>query len=434
MPNAALTPHGTHSRAVSVDWPQTCRCVRVRRRLVLVSPRNAAFDLKPGSLREASGRHRDRYASCDGSYMSEAVELALAADDAPRAPRPDERPRLHAWLDRGLRRGEVGRLAAEYPLSMGPGGSLRHQVVYDSGAPVAHAMSHVVRVLAGRRALVVGMIGNVYTDPSRRGRGFAARCIEAALADLGRSGAALAVLWSEERDLYTRLGFRPAGVERFWRLCAAPLGADERFDVRAAAPADFAQLERLHAAKPVRVDRAPGALGRLAAAPETRVVVASSAGEVYAYAASGRGDDFQGVVHEWAGEPVAVASCIEHLRSRHGAASVLAGPEDEGLGAVLAARGAELAVGVFALARILDAGAIWRSVGGERGGHLGFRQAGSEITLHTRRDHRLLPPELANALFFGNPRFDSVALPRPDRRLLARRLPWPLYVWGFDSI
>lgn len=341
---------------------------------------------------------------------------------------------LHSWLDRGLRRGDAGRLAAEYPLTMGQGGSRRHRVIYEEGLPVAHSMSHLVRVNANGNALDLGMIGNVYTDPARRGAGLAGLCLEQSVEDLRLSGAALALLWSEPRNLYERAGFHAIGREHIFKLSDQPCAsANDAVSVRLPTGADFRQMERLYQAKPIHVERTPGDLAKFAATPGTRIVVAAEGERILAYAATGRGDDLTGVVHEWAGPAASVARCVEHLRLNEAVTSVLTDPLDGEIGEILRVAGAELTLGVFAQGRILDAQKIWRSLGGDDE-PARFRQDATGIALCTDRGDWELPPELANELLFGTTEIDLSALPQPAASALQQRLPWPLYVWGFDSI
>ena len=358
----------------------------------------------------------------------------------PRRPAASETPRLHRWLDRELRRGEAGRLAMEYPLSMGPGGSRRHRALFDRGRPIAHAMSHRVSLRAHGRRLELGLIGNVLTDPTCRGRGYATSCVDAALTELREDGAAVALLWSDATGLYARSGFHPTGRETLWDLSAmvcppAEEHTDTGFRVARVHPRDLPAMETLYAAKPVRVDRLEGALGTLCAAPETRLAVARRAndGQVAGYAALGRGDDFRGVIHEWAGSANAVLACIRWLRRNGGAHTLLTSPVDEGIARPLSRAGAQDGTGVFALAKILDAARLWRAIGPH---HDGVQFTGGDDAIGVRGPSGTVWLEQSDALelLFGRGPRAVPRLPRAERRLLGRCLPWPLYVWGFDSI
>ena len=60
--------------------------------------------------------------------------------------------------------------------------------------------------------------------------------------------------------------------------------------------------------------------------------------------------------------------------------------------------------------------------------------SGNRITLQGPSGRRSLDGKVALELFFGAGPAAVPGLPCAERRVLAGVLPWPLYVWGFDSI
>ncbi len=327
--------------------------------------------------------------------LHRSEDSARARLDGPRRIRAHERTRLLEFLDDGLRRGERGRLEAEYPVSLQPRDLRGHRVVFAGRRPVAHAMLHALEVCARGSRLRVGLIGGVYTAPEWRGRGLAQRCLAACIAEGEARELPILMLWSELHAFYARLGFAPAGDERrialsraaLERACSAeraqaapPHGGGGALAIAAAQASDFNVLEALYAEKPVHVARGSGALARLARAPEVRLRVARRRGAPIAYAACGRGDDMRGVVHEWAGEAEGVLACVAELQRDCGARLLLASPEPEPAVDHLLAAGALSTATPLALVRIADPQAFARATGA------------SSVTA------------------------------------------WPLYVWGFDSI
>ena len=368
-------------------------------------------------------------------------DSSITQSPRPRAPRNEaELEEVSSWLDDGLRRGDRGRLAAEYPLSMGQGGSRRHQVIYLAGRPASHAMLHTVDVQLGGHRLRLGLVGNVYTDPSHRGRRLASACVEACVTEARRSRLPLVLLWSDAWEFYARLGFHPVSREHFLPLDAQQIRAAEPnrispIQVGAPEERDWLALESLYGAKPERVLRRAGDLRKLASTPGCTLRVARVAGSPAGYAAVGRGDDFPGVVHEWAGGPGAVLACLADLVTTAGAHTLLFGPSEEAPVTRLLGAGARAKAGVFALARILDAPALWRAllpVGTgvqltQLNGHLRLQSLGQSVSLE--------PTEALDLLFgegVGGP--VRAKLSRLLRSRLAPLLPRPLYLWGFDSI
>jgi predicted N-acetyltransferase YhbS len=335
-----------------------------------IAERNARFRLRRGRAAQCV-QHAPALASKLRRDCAMSAELradaasARAAVSPPRRIRAHERSRLVAWLDDGLRRGQRGRLEAEYPLSLTPRDLRGHRAAFAGARPVAHAMLHVTDVCGPSRRARIGLIGNVYTDPAWRGRSLAAGCVEACVQEARARECSLALLWSELVDYYGKLGFGAVGRERRIALaggtlaCAAALAprAEPAAAVGAAAAADFAHLEALYARKPVRAVRPPGALAKLARAPEVALRVARRGREPIAYAACGRGDDMRGVVHEWAGDASGVLACVASLQRDAGAHLMLASSQPEPAAERLVAAGARVEATALGLARVLDAGA-----------------------------------------------------------------------------
>ncbi len=380
-----------------------------------------------------------------------AVEASPEAVAAPApdnliaigTPLPLRRTELVAWLEAGLRDGRAGRLEAEYPTALDPAQIGDHTVARVGGALAAHALGRLVRVRWAGRDIPVGLIGLVYTDPAYRGRGLARACIEACLRRLAERGAMVAALWSDLESFYTRLGVTRGGVEWIHQLEPAAIRAAARaagggpITVAEPQPQDWCHLEGLYDARPVRAVRSPGDLQRLGAAPECDVVAGWRDGVAVAYAARGRGDDFRGVVHEWAGEPAGVLACFEALAGAE-PLTVLSQAADEPPLEVLSAVGTAREPRPLAWLRLLDAERLWDTVtrGEERMSDVRVRtETGGYALEGARGSARLAAGDLLS-LLFGPRRPEGLAevLSAGQYLGLRRALPWPLYFWGFDSI
>ncbi len=390
----------------------------------------------------ASNLHITRAMSADLLHTNvPAPETVDGPDDGAqvRPPKASERAAALGWLERGLRPGRPGRLAAEVPTLLDPGASPFHQIAWVDGAPAAHAVGRPITLCARGRVLEAGMIGLVYTDPAHRRRGLATRCVEACVRDLARAGAAVAVLWSDRHAFYERMGFHAAGHEAMLRIPTSMLptvALRPPASVTTGPPRleEWDALEPLIHAHPGFALREPGALRRLAAAPDCRVCVARDANGPVAYAALGRGDDFPGVVHEWAGDPGGVVACLEALGAGADEIALLCGPEAPEPAPSLRRAGARHFEGVLGLVRLLDPAALLAAAHPESG-----LQAGGppEAPWIRRGNDRvsLGPAEFVRTVL-GPGLSQQGRRSLPDEwaaRLGALTAP-PFFLWGFDSI
>jgi hypothetical protein len=257
--------------------------------------------------------------------------------------------------------------------------------------------------LESRKLLRLGLISLVYTEPSARGMGLASRCVEACLEALRDRDRTLALLWSDRPNLYRRLGFCLSGTERVFRVEPTDLRGDAGLEFDLAGPTDWPHLAELYAAKGLRALRSADALPQCAAAPATTLLVARRRGATVAYAALGRGDDFPGVIHEWAGDAAGVLGCAEvfaRANREHGGVALLAGPEQDPVTRALVARGNQPAIGPLGWMRLLSRRALERDLG---------------TRLPDDDEPRLLES------CFGSPTQANAPLA-------------PFYLWGFDSI
>lgn len=354
-------------------------------------------------------------------------------------------PCLVDWLDDTLRNGRRGRLLAELPAVLDPARAADHLVIERAERFLSHAFVRCVPLVLRDVELVLGMIGLVVTDPAHRGAGLGSRVVEAAVAELTARGAHLVALWSDRPAFYERLGFVSGGREWLWRLVARQLAqaragcaTPSDFEVSGPREGDGPAFEALHATKPVRVRRAGGELLAAMTACECEVHVARRDGRPVAYTALGRGDDFPGVVHEWAGDTEGLLACLDaHLTSRK-ALALLSGPAQEPLATRLRESGVVPHPGPFAWLRWLRPLDVWNRIATSEAGLAGIalrRDADTHLLSSGGVDLALSDGELS-ALLAG-PRLPArvlARLPEPGLGTLRARLPLPLFAWGFDSI
>lgn len=206
-------------------------------------------------------------------------------------------------------------------------------------------------VQAGGAALEVGCVGNVYTDPTWRGRGCAGRLLERAIDAMHAHRFDASLLFATRLDFYAGFGWR--GLPRRLSFlahaeAAAPLGAAEPVDLSRDLEPIMAIYAAYGGALPGAVRRDPvywrGQL-RYAGNPGERFVVARRAGEVVAYARATGLYDLQVVIEHGCrdGETEALAALIADLHHADDHPGTLAQlVPDAALEAALRARGLEV--------------------------------------------------------------------------------------------
>ena len=237
----------------------------------------------------------------------------------------EKKARIVAWLGAGLRPGRPGRLEREYPLLFDGDGPATQVTLHDGCEPAAFCVLWPSRFELSGGLLRTGLISLVYTHPRHRRRGFARRVVQQAMDEARKQGLGLALLWSDLEDFYGAQGFTRSGSETLLavdasvlkRACAAASKspgsldpASEPVRVEGARTSDWPQIEVLRQQRPCFVSLS-NTSDRLARIPDLDVRVARGAHGITGFAMRGRGDDFEGVVHEWGGDPRAVLECCQ---------------------------------------------------------------------------------------------------------------------------
>lgn len=350
-------------------------------------------------------------------------------------------------LENVLRAG--GDLAREYPLLFGAAdGTATHgfATVEEDGA-VRSACAFLRRDLAiGPLRVRAGLIGSVATEPAYRGRGFARRALAAAEAELAKAGASVALLWADDADYYSRLGWRPCGAENDYVLTSAHARVlPGEAGVRPRVAADDEALHALHLRHPERTERTLAEMRALLACPDMEVLVCERWGRVDAYACLGRGRDLKDTVHEWAGDARALLAMLRaFLERRAGRAEggdlYLMSPRSAvDLGSRLRALGVEPVRGVLAMGKVLDLVAFARLAVAALD-----RRAATEVRLDAGGERVHLVGEKAELVCSRADLLELVFAARGDPSsadlsaealgLPKGRLPLEPFVWGLDSI
>lgn len=164
-------------------------------------------------------------------------------------------------------------------------------------------------------------VGSVVTHPSARLQGHQRELFQAVDTLAEKDGIDGIVLWSSQIGFYEKLGFFLGGLQATWTPTHQRPLAKAALPVKVlkSPESDFtAKLYRAHEMRRCAVRRSFEEMRLLWKIPEMTI---ATTGE--AYALLGKGEDFQNVIHEWAGPADHVLACIDALRSINPQARIL---------------------------------------------------------------------------------------------------------------
>lgn len=193
-------------------------------------------------------------------------------------------------------------------------------------------------------AVPVAGIGGVVTRPEFRARGLSGTLQTALIEKLRDADVPLAVLWTDQPEIYRGRGFAPAGWEFHVDLGQLPNTAiADGFRTREFSAEDVPLTASLYDRHPLRTVRLPGDAEQLYTMPGTRgLVVTGQDEQVLAAVFCGKGSDFRDYVLEWNGPLGLVIPLLAEVRRRDWARWLLVPPGGETLAGKLNETGAEV--------------------------------------------------------------------------------------------
>lgn len=155
----------------------------------------------------------------------------------------------------------------------------------------------------------VALLGSVATDPQWRRRGLASQLLSAAVAQCRRQRVTAVLLWTQNPDLYRRIGFVSGPREQAYSLEIDP-HQPSTTQVRLVTIDDHRRLHELHEQKEVAVERDVATMTGLLTTPGLWTCVLEQHDRVQAYACMGKGADLQNWWHEFGGSDDDVAALL----------------------------------------------------------------------------------------------------------------------------
>jgi GNAT superfamily N-acetyltransferase len=218
-------------------------------------------------------------------------------------------------------------IAAEYPVVLGEDGARYSYCLEDGSALVAHAnlWPRILKDVESGITLKVGLVGNVATDPGRRGEGLMRQLMAELAAAAKDAGLAALLLWSDLLEFYQKLGFQSYGAEDRYVFDVTSLPSSPGWRaVPEPTPARLGALLATRLAVPATLARSPEEFALLRTVPAVEMAVLGTGVETRGYALMGKGMDMLNVVHEW-GAPRAsdLLAGLRHLGETRDYAEVM---------------------------------------------------------------------------------------------------------------
>ena len=253
-------------------------------------------------------------------------------------PRPatlDDLPRVIDLLDAIFRR-EKGiddqSVLTDFPLLFAEENLGNCRVIEQDGRIVSHAAVWPRTFDFAGRAIGVGIIVLVATEPGSRRRGLAAGLMRDLQAAMPGLGCQLGLLWTGVPGFYHPLGWKTVNTPG-WIASGSDTDGNRNRRLRIVDfdPARHLDaVDRLHRSHSPHSHRTPHESAQLFTLPKCPVLVGEADGVAVAYLVQGRATNKRGLI-EYAGETDDVWELVQHVSSRHGPQRLLVFPTHEQL-------------------------------------------------------------------------------------------------------
>ena len=199
-------------------------------------------------------------------------------------------------------------IASEYPLVLGPQGNAFSYCYNHLGQLCSHANLWPRRVFdnVSQEHFMIGLVGNVATDPRWRGQGHMRNLLTAIEASAQQYKLAALLLWSDLSTFYQNLGFQSLGKEFHFHFTGGlaeirfKTGAQIRqVDSQNLTDSELQRLMDLRYPLAFNIDRSVAEFRCMLTIPWLNLWIASDGDLLVGYALLGKGYDMMGVIHEW---------------------------------------------------------------------------------------------------------------------------------------
>jgi GNAT superfamily N-acetyltransferase len=196
----------------------------------------------------------------------------------------------------------------EYPIVLAPEGQGYSYLHNFQNQLCSHANLWPRKVInaLGQDQFLIGLVGNVATDPRFRGHGHM-RSLLTAVEEIAQQNRMQALfLWSDLTSFYQKLGYVSVGQEYHFHFVESSSRSKVRtsarfvrMDLQGVADDVLTKLQNLKPKVSMTLERSLAEFRRMLEIPWISLYVAYETADIVAFALIGKGYDMMGVIHEW---------------------------------------------------------------------------------------------------------------------------------------
>lgn len=196
----------------------------------------------------------------------------------------------------------------EYPIVLAPEGQSYSYCHDFQNQLCSHANLWPRKVInaLGQEQFLIGLVGNVATDPRFRGHGHM-RSLLTAVEEVAQKNHMQALfLWSDLTSFYQKMGYVSVGQEYHFHFLQSRSGNKAktsarlvRMDLQGITDELLAHLQTLKPEVSMTLERSLAEFRRMLEIPWISLYVAYETADIVAFALIGKGYDMMGVIHEW---------------------------------------------------------------------------------------------------------------------------------------
>lgn len=360
----------------------------------------------------------------------------------PRSPESHELKQVVDFLNTNLRQDNNWTITSEYPTALSQNNIHNMSIITEDEKIVAHAVLKTLIIKTPIAIFKVGAIGSVVTDPEYRERGHSRKNIEKCIELAQQQDCDLVVLWTDQFDYYRKMGFELAGFDYSYVIeNKTPIkNKDLRFV--SGNNVDPAALQKLYSQHTVHAIRSNDDFKQFLKIPNSNLYTAwNQQNQIVAYAVEGKGVDLINYVHEWAGQTEPLIDLFNYMyQQKQTPLTIMTPAHSQNLHRHLATCSTLTHQGFLGMLKLINKTQLlnkikkaFRAEGYEQ---IVFEEQNGKIVFGYGTDLYTLDKESdLIQILFGPMDMNSLDfMSAGTKEKLAKLLPMPLWIWGWDSI